>query len=828
MDADVPTLFEGPGEMKARYRSHDWSRTALGPVEEWSPDLRLMVRVCLNSGFPMSLHWGEQLAVLYNDAFIPALGSEKHTRALGMPSAEVWPEQWDVIGELMRQVLTRKEPVARDDLPLILERNGFPEECYFTFSYNPVLDDHGTAVGFTNIVSETTRQVLSERRLRLMQNLGTVSATRAGSTIDTCRALLGVLAGTRQSVPFAAILLADEEGEQTRLVGSYGVDLGWSDGTVVPAGSIEAETIARVMRNGHPELLTDLRQRMNGSIAPGPIGPLIADEAMVLPLTVALGTRPIGVMVLGVNPYRPLDEEYRSFLILIGLQIGSALQDAKAYETERRQVQLLTDLDLVKMEFFQNVSHELRTPLTLMLAPLQDLLSPVDALDSGQREHVEAAVRAAQRLRRIVDALLDFAQAEAGSLSPQRQSVDLAKVTTETASMFRSATEHAGLHLDVEVPGPTMALVDVGMWSTIVTNLVANAVKFTASGGVTVRITASDSTVVLTVADTGMGIAPDEQSRVFDRFYRSPAGGALGGAGIGLALVSDLVHAHEGHVQVSSKPGQGTTFTVTVPRGAPIDELSPAPSMPEAEHSGSSAGETPDAAGETAGPVSAAVVADPPAEVPHLLLIEDDEDLRSYLTGLIANDGWRVTAVGDAESAAALIGETGTAAADLIVTDVMLPGSSGLELVAALRADPATARLPIIVLTARGGPEAATDGLIAGADDYIVKPFASNELLARVRSTYELNRVREAEVEQARARAGQLRTALDSNRTIGTATGILMTTYRLAATQAFQLLTRASQDNNRKLRDLAAQVVDDRKLPFRPTDVDHLLSRIKR
>ena len=621
--------------MKARYRSHDWSGTALGPVAGWPSDLRLMVRVCLNSGFPVSLHWGEQLAVLYNDAFIPVMGSEKHTRALGMPSAEVWPEQWDVIGPLMREVLERGEPVARNDLLLVLDRSGFPEECYFTFSYNPVLDDHGTAVGLTNIVSETTGQVLSERRLRLMQNLGTVSATRAGSTIDTCRALLGVLAGTRQSVPFAAILLADDEDDQTRLVGSYGVDLGWADGTVIPAGSPEAETIARVMRNGHPELLTDLRRRTNGSIVPGPIGPLIADEALVLPLTVALGTRPIGVMVLGVNPYRPLDDEYRSFLVLIGLQIGGALQDAKTYETERRRVQLLTDLDLVKMEFFQNVSHELRTPLTLLLAPLQDMLAPEHALDAGQRERVQAAVRAAQRLRRIVDALLDFAQAEAGSLAPQRQPVDLAKVTAETASMFRSATEHAGLQLDVEVAGPAMALVDVGMWSTIVTNLVANAVKFTESGGLTVRLAATDTSVVLTVADTGIGIAPDEQSRVFDRFYRSPAGGSLGGAGIGLALVSDLVHAHDGHVQVSSRPGQGTTFTVTVPRGAPVQELSPALPLPATDDRVSSGGGKRDF-DDAPGSARTGEAAGPAPEMPHLLLIEDDEDLRGYLTELIS------------------------------------------------------------------------------------------------------------------------------------------------------------------------------------------------
>ena len=134
-DADNASLFAGPGEMRARYRSTDWAATPLGPVGSWSPELRMMMSVCLNSGFPISLHWGEQLTVLYNDAFIPVMGSDKHTWALGCPSHEVWAEQWDdVIGPLMQQVLSRGRPISRADQAFILDRNGYPEECYFTFS----------------------------------------------------------------------------------------------------------------------------------------------------------------------------------------------------------------------------------------------------------------------------------------------------------------------------------------------------------------------------------------------------------------------------------------------------------------------------------------------------------------------------------------------------------------------------------------------------------------------------------------------------------------------------------------------------------------------
>ena len=189
------------------------------------------------------------------------------------------------------------------------------------------------------------------------------------------------------------------------------------------------------------------------------------------------------MLVLGISPYRRLDEEYRSFLALIAAQIGVALTDSQAYQAQRTRVQVLADLDLVKMEFFQNVSHELRTPLTLLLAPLRDVLDAPDAVRPDYRGHLEAAVRAGERLRRIVDALLDFAQSEAGTLVPHRQPVDLARLTAETASMFRSAAERAGLRFEVTVPSaPMIAAVDAGMWSTIVTNLIANAVKFTADG----------------------------------------------------------------------------------------------------------------------------------------------------------------------------------------------------------------------------------------------------------------------------------------------------------------------------------------------------------
>ena len=161
-------------------------------------------------------------------------------------------------------------------------------------------------------------------------------------------------------------------------------------------------------------------------------------------------------------------------------------------------------------------------------------------------------MRAADRLHTMVDALLDFSGAEAGSMNPDRQPTDLADLTAQTCSMFRAAAEHAGLEFRVEVPDtPLTVAVDRAMWSTIVTNLLSNALKYTTHGGIQVRLAGTETDAVLTVVDTGRGIDAEAQALVFDRFYRA-SGSEEQGAGIGLAVVADLVHAHDGQLGLDS------------------------------------------------------------------------------------------------------------------------------------------------------------------------------------------------------------------------------------------------------------------------------------
>jgi len=193
---------------------------------------------------------------------------------------------------------------------------------------------------------------------------------------------------------------------------------------------------------------------------------------------------------------------------------------------------------------------------------------------------------------------------------------------------------------------------------------------------------------------------------------------------------------------------------------------------------------------------------------------------------MTTSDGWTVHALSDAEAAlAAVTTQNPDELPDLVLTDVMLPGRNGVELVTEIRTNRRTARIPIIVLTARGGGDATAEGLAAGADDYVTKPFTSRELLARVRTNLELHQQRERAIDDAENRATQVRSGLESNRLIGTAIGLLMAAHRLTAAEGFQLLARASQDSNSKLRELAAIVVETGRLPFRPTKNDDLLLR---
>jgi PAS domain S-box-containing protein len=444
---------------------------------------------------------------------------------------------------------------------------------------------------------------------------------------------------------------------------------------------------------------------------------------------------------------------------------GRDITEKKAQEREiARQREELAKLDELKTQFFANISHELRTPLTLMLGPIEDALSDRDEpLGDQQRERATLIQRSSLRLQKLVNTLLDFSRAEAGRLQAVYQPTDLASFTQDLASNFRSACEKAGLSLVIEMPSlPEPVFVDHEMWEKIVLNLISNAFKFTPDGGINISLAAEDGHATLRVTDSGTGIPEAELPRIFERFHRIE--GARGrtheGTGIGLALVQELVKLHQGSISVESTVGHGTTFTVRhgttftvrIPFGSahlPPEQIEPASTqVAPAPRAGAFVSEAlrwlPDAGEDSGQPVlrSPPVVGE---QRPHVVLADDNADMRQYLARLLA-PSYDVTAVADGKDALAAAARVHP---DLILTDVMMPGLDGFELLRQLRADPELRDIPVIVLSARAGEEAKVEGLRMGANDYLVKPFSARDLLARVSSTVGRARARGRLREQA-------------------------------------------------------------------------------
>jgi signal transduction histidine kinase len=428
-------------------------------------------------------------------------------------------------------------------------------------------------------------------------------------------------------------------------------------------------------------------------------------------------------------------------------------QELAAANGDLRQANAkLGQLDAAKTAFFSNVSHEFRTPLTLMLGPLEDMLADA-SLDDRRRTSLRLAHDNALRLLKLVNALLDFSRLEAGRSKATYAPLDVAGFTAELAGMFESAAAKAGLRLVIDCPPlPEPGWVDRDMWEKVVTNLVSNAFKFTPRGEIAVRIGERGDRIVMEVADTGVGIAEPELPRVFERFHRVASTWARTheGTGIGLSLVRELVDLHGGRVTVKSEPEKGTTFTVEIPKGyahLPADAVSRTPADPRISrdaiaHVAEAGRLAEDAAASSSG-------APPPASAsgsprPLALVVDDNSDLRSYVAELLG----LAYEVATAEDGRAALEAVRGRRPDIVVSDVMMPRLDGFGLVRELRSDPATASLPIILLSARAGEESAIEGLDVGADDYLAKPFSARELLARVRTHVELARARRAWAEE--------------------------------------------------------------------------------
>jgi signal transduction histidine kinase len=731
-------------EIAELIRSKDWSQTQLGPIERWPESLKTTVSLCLASSFPINVIWGPGAVQLWNEAYSVICG-DKHPALLGSDYRECWASAWPAIGGAF-DAARAGETAFLENQPMFLDRNGYLEETWFTFSLSPIRDDTGEVAGLFHPVTETTPRMLAERRTRCLRDLAS-SAMDARSTGQATLLSLEVLSGFVPDLPFLLLYMVDEDGRHARLVGNSGLDAGHaiSPAVIDLAGPDAGSPVEEVIRTGETSHLTDLLMRF-GEVHAGcyeePLG-----QALLLPITLPGLERAAGVLVAGVSTRLALDETYRGFFDLVAAGVTSVLANAIAYEQERNRAEALAEIDRAKTAFFSNVSHEFRTPLTLMLGPLEEELADAKPLQPPHRERLETAHRNSLRLLRLVNSLLDFSRIESGRIEASYLPTDLAAYSTDLASLFRSATENAGLELIVDCETlPELLFVDREMWEKIVLNLLSNAFKHTFEGDITLMLRWRDDHAELSVTDTGIGIAATELPRLFERFHRvkDARSRSFEGTGIGLALVQELARLHGGDVRVESQEDRGSTFTVSVPSGHAHLPPEQVHDSSDAPHTNGHAAAYVDEALNWLASEDAPVRSDTEIEVDgvarhvgggdpettraRVLVADDNKDMRAHMQRLL-EPRFDITAVSD--GAAALESALGEPP-DLVLTDVMMPRLDGFGLLAALRKDDRTRTIPVIMLSARASEEAATDGIAAGADDYLVKPFSARELIARV------------------------------------------------------------------------------------------------
>ncbi|MCE3261387.1 MAG: response regulator [Pseudoduganella sp.] len=722
-------FLASPGALGQQIAQFEWAATPLGRLEAWPQSLRTTVNLMLNSSHPIWIGWGPDATFLYNDAYIEVLGAAKHPWALGRPAPQVWAEIWHFCGPLADKVFQRAQPSYVDPVQLFMNRGDWVEEVWYSFSYSPIFDEAGAVGGLFCPSTDTTASRLNARRLATLSAMS-ASALREQDVASACATAMHTIAANPADIPFA--LLFRRVGgtvrlQQTAHVAEAACDMGlWPVQAVLAGG--EAAVVPCAGLPGLPRGLAEQDVR----------------EALALPVT-------DGVLVLGISPARRLDAEYRSFCDLVAGQLTAAVQNASAAAEQRQRAEALAELDRAKTAFFSNVSHEFRTPLTLLLGPIKE------ALDDSERrlapvhlERLRLAQRNAMRLQKLVNTLLDFSRVQAGRMEASFAETDLAALTRDLASGFRSVIEGAGLRLSVECADlGASAWVDVALYEKIVLNLLSNAFKFTFQGHIAVTLQRQGQSAVLAVADTGVGIAPEHQRHIFKRFHRIEGARARTheGSGIGLALVHDLVELLHGSISLRSAPDAGSTFTITLPLGRAHlrdEQLTSAP--------GGGIGHARDAFLMEA----QRWLPDPDVEDDfpeledddsvltvgaHVLVVDDNADMRDYLARLLRLR-WHVSAAANGREALHLMAGK---VPDLVLSDVTMPELDGFGLIAAMRADAVLQDVPVLLLSARAGEEARIEGVNAGADDYLVKPFSARELVTRVDAQLMRARMRQAE-----------------------------------------------------------------------------------
>lgn len=731
----ISEFLSGGFEMGNRVRQFNWSQTALGPSDRWPQSLKSALSICLNSNFPIAIYWGKELVLLYNDAWISIPG-EKHPWALGQAAKEVWPEIWNDI-EPQFQKAFNGIPGGSKDALLPMKRHGYTEECYFDFTFTPIFGEAGKVEGIFNAVIETTYRVINERRNSFLQRLSN-RIVSSSSMADLFAQTVRCFDANAQDIPFSYIYVLTKAGT-FELVAATSMQ----DGEQYPKPKWPVDGLY----NGAPSILLNNLEGYFHEVPRGP-WPESPKEAFLTPIKGTDGSVK-GFIVFGISARRKFDKDYQSFFEAVAGSVTTVMNAIRSLQEERERAEALAEIDKAKTIFFTNISHEFRTPLTLMLGPLEELINDANRrMNDEERKKLATTYSNALRLLKLVNSLLDFSRLESGRLQSRFSSTDIVAYTRNLASNFRPIIEKAGLEFIIEGDVRRPIYIDRMMWEKIIFNLLSNAFKYTLKGTIRISLAEEDGQMALRVQDTGVGIPEKELPQMFERFHRvqNNAGRTFEGTGIGLSLTKELVKLHGGDISVESRCGEGSTFKVTVPFGKEH--------LPDAQVV-VTPGESKffeDIVSSTFVNEASSLLETHTAEQEEdegrmyrkepggatILIVDDNADMRRHIETILSRTFNTIKAKNGAEA----LEKLHESKPDLVLTDIMMPVMDGIELLREIKKNRETTMIPVVLLTARAGEESKIEGYETGADDYLVKPFSSRELFARLNAQIELTRKR--------------------------------------------------------------------------------------
>jgi signal transduction histidine kinase len=660
------------GEMARLLLATDWAGTPLGPTEQWPQSLRIAVSICLNSRFPMFVWWGPELVNIYNDAYIPVLG-KRHPSAFGRPALDSWQDIWDVLGPQVEEVMVHGRATWNERVLLMMERNGFPEETYFTWSYSPIHDETGAIGGLFCACTEETGRVAAERQRDRLIREAQDAARTLRAWFDNAPGFIALLRG--RDFVFEMVNRA-----YYQLVGHRRLE-----------GLPAFEALPEMREQGFHELLSRVYESGEPFVGRG-IRLLVQPE-----------------------PQAPAQERFIDFVYQPvrdpdGQVVGIFAQGHDVTE-QVLGAQALQEGDRRKDEFLATLAHELRNPLAPIRQAAQLVKSGAQAPDR-QRWALDVIERQVGHMSLLLDDLLDVSRISRGKLDLRLQEVELSAVVDAAVETARPMIEGKRHALDVNLPeGEVTLRVDPLRLAQVLSNLLSNSAKYTdPQGRIALHARVDGSALELRVRDNGIGLTPEHSQEIFTMFSQvsSVIDRAEGGLGIGLALSRGLVEMHGGRIEAHSEgPGLGAEFVVHLPEsvlaaGARRSEAAaPAPAP--------------------ANGVAARKV----------LLADDNPDALQTMAALLELEGHEVLIASDGAQA---VERAGRLRPDVAVIDIGMPRMNGYEVAAAIRAQPWGRDVRLIALTGWGQAQDRDRARDAGFDHHCTKPVELGELLSVIGS----------------------------------------------------------------------------------------------